>query len=448
MRCFRPSKVSKGLNLSFQAHDPYPPFCFDLCENEEVVRVRCKNGYGADPPRLLQVNHLLTIRAENEMMFDAPRDPSPALRPIAFYLPQYHPTPENDAFWGKGFTEWRNVVQARPRFPGHEQPHIPADLGFYDLRVPEAREAQAELARNAALYGFCYHHYWFCGRRVLHRPLDDMLASGRPDFPFMLSWANENWTRAWDGGAHEVLLAQSYSDADTVAHAHHLAPIFADPRYICIENRPAFAVYNADEIPCPNRWCDLFRETSLKQGLDPYLIRIERYLDKDTRPPKELGFDAALEFQPFSRNFRRWQNTRPDLKAHLGRRIGNRLRRDWQRLQSWKSFDTHHDMKAFVAFDSCQPPPDYTCFPGVCPSWDNSARRPEGQGIIFRGSAPEVFEDWLDAKRRDFRWTGDTNLLFINAWNEWAEGCHLEPCLRHGNNWLKVVLSQAELSRC
>ena len=357
----------------------------------------------------------------------------PPIRAVAFFLPQYHPTPENDAFWGTGFTEWRNVVQARPRFEGHEQPHLPADLGFYDLRVAETRAAQAAMARGAGLHGFSWYHYWFGGRRVLHRPFDAVLADPSYDFPFMLTWANENWTRAWDGGANEVLLAQSYSDADTIAHARHLTPAFADPRYIRVSGRPAFAVYNADELPDPRRWSDLFRDTCAAEGIDPYLIRVERYLDRDTRPPAALGFDAALEFQPFSRNFRRWLSLRPDLKHHLPRRIAHRLRREAGRF---RALDTHYDMEAFVAFDICQDAPDYTLFPGVCPSWDNSARRPKGKGIIFRNSSPALFGDWVTAKSRSFAPEGDENLLFINAWNEWAEGNHLEPCLRHKRGWL------------
>lgn len=371
-------------------------------------------------------------------MFDAAPDPD--LRAIAFYLPQYHPIPENDGFWGPGFTEWRNVVRARARFPGHEQPHLPADLGFYDLRLPEVRAAQAALARDAGLHGFCYYHYWFGGKRLLHRPFDEVLRSGEPDFPFMLCWANENWTRAWDGGARELLLQQTYSDADTVAHARHLAPAFADSRYIRVNGRPAFAVYNADDIPCPERWCALFRKTVAALGVEPYLIRVERYLDRNQSPPTALGFDAALEFQPFSRNFMRWLRTRPDLKAHPARRVGNGLRRAWRRVQPWRHFDRHHDMAAFAAFDARQPAPGYTCFPGVTPSWDNSARRPPGKAIIFHGSQPQLFTDWIGAKRRGFTPPSrDENLLFVNAWNEWAEGCHLEPCLRHGRNWLKAL---------
>lgn len=376
-----------------------------------------------------------------------PHDPAPGLRAIlravAFHLPQYHPTPENDAFWGPGFTEWHNVVRARPRFRGHAQPHLPADLGFYDLRLAETREAQAALARAAGLSGFCYYHYWFAGRRVLHAPVDAILASGRPDFPFMLCWANENWTRAWDGGAREVILAQSYSDDDTAAHARHLAPAFADARYIRVEGRPAFAVYNADDLPDPHRWTDLFRATLLAEGIEPYLIRVERWLDRDTRPPAALGFDAALEFQPFSRSFRRWLGARPDLKAAPGRRIAQALRREAGRF---RDLDTHHDMAAFVAFDKTQAPPPYPHFPGVCPSWDNTARRPKGRGIIFRNTSPALFETWVAAKVRALAHRGDDGLLFVNAWNEWAEGNHLEPCLAQGHGWLEALRAGLDMS--
>ncbi len=376
-------------------------------------------------------------------MLDMPEKPvERSLRSIAFYLPQFHPDPHNDIFWGTGFTEWRNVTQARPRFRGHAQPHLPADLGFYDLRLEEARMAQVELARASGLSGFCYYHYWFSGTRALNRPFDDVLATGKPTFPFMLCWANENWTRVWDGGNNEVLLRQSYSDEDTVAHARHLFPAFADPRYICIDRRPVFAVYNVDELPDPRQWSDLFRKTCQCEGeVNPYLIRVERYLDRDLRVPEDLGFEAALEFQPFSRNFRSWQKTRPDLKANPLRRVANRLR---HQLGSLVDMDTHYDMSAFVDFDIKQGLPSYPHFPGVCPSWDNSARRPDGKAIIFKKSSPNLFSEWIKAKSNAYRPDGDANLLFINAWNEWAEGNHLEPCLRYGNAWLNAVKRNKE----
>ena len=184
-----------------------------------------------------------------------------AKRVIAFYLPQYHPFPENDRWWGAGFTEWRNVVKARPLFRGHYQPHLPADLGFYDLRVPEVRQQQAALAERYGLSGFCYYHYWFNGHRLMQRPVEEMLASGKPDFPFMLCWANENWTRAWDGGEQEVLIRQEYSEEDDRAHIRYLLDeVFRDPRYIRVDGKPVFAVYRSALFPDMRRTIEVWRE--------------------------------------------------------------------------------------------------------------------------------------------------------------------------------------------
>ena len=272
---------------------------------------------------------------------------------------------------------------------------------------------------------------------MLHAPVDAILASGTPDFPFMLCWANENWTRAWDGGDAEVILAQTCSEADTIAHARHLAPALADPRYIRVDGRPVFAVYSTDDLPDPLRWSDLFRETLAGLGLEVYLIRVERWLDRDRRPPAALGFDAALDFQPFSRSFRDWLGSPRPFGTRLRRRLDRELRRLTPR-------DRHHDMRYFVWFDLAQAPPPYPRFPGVCPSWDNSARRPAGRAIIFRNTSPELFGHWLGGKAQAFRPEGDANLVFINAWNEWAEGNHLEPCLRKGTAWLDAIRAVVE----
>jgi lipopolysaccharide biosynthesis protein len=190
------------------------------------------------------------------------------VKPIAIVLPQFHPIPENDLWWGEGFTEWRNVVKAAPRFQGHYQPHLPKHLGFYDMRLRETREAQADMARRHGIYGFCYYHYWFAGRRILERPVEALLESDKPNFPFMLCWANENWTRNWDGGFDQVLLAQHYSTDDFVRHARYLLPFFKDPRYIRVGDRPVFAIYKDDGIEEIDACLSAFRDELRTHGLD------------------------------------------------------------------------------------------------------------------------------------------------------------------------------------
>jgi lipopolysaccharide biosynthesis protein len=173
------------------------------------------------------------------------------IRPLAFLLPQYHPISENDDWWGPVLTEWRHVTQVKPLFPNHYQPHFPADLVSYDLRIPEVRQQQADLAGQYGLGGFCYKHYWFTGKQLLERPVAEILSSGKPDFPFCLCWANENWTRRWDGQEQEMLIAQHYSPADDLAHIQALLPYFHDPRYIRIQNKPLFLVYRSSALPDP-----------------------------------------------------------------------------------------------------------------------------------------------------------------------------------------------------
>ena len=221
-----------------------------------------------------------------------------SIRAIAFYLPQFHPISENDQWWGKGFTEWTNVAKAEPLFPGHYQPHIPADLGFYDLRLPETRQAQADLARESGIYGFCYYHYWFNGKQLLDRPFNEVLASGKPDFPFCLCWANENWTRVWDGKDNNVLIEQKYSEEDDRQHIRALADAFRDERYIRVNGKPLFLVYRATKIPDPRKTTAIWREEAQKLGIgDLYLCRVESFRDERS-DPGEIGFDAAVGFQP------------------------------------------------------------------------------------------------------------------------------------------------------
>ncbi|NCC74358.1 MAG: hypothetical protein EOM06_13330 [Sphingobacteriia bacterium] len=225
---------------------------------------------------------------------------NPKIRPIAIYLPQFHPIPENDEWWGKGFTEWRNVVKAKPRFNGHYQPHLPADLGYYDLRLEETRMAQEALAKQYGIYGFCYYHYWFNGKRLLNEPIDRKMKDPKENLPFMFCWANENWTRAWDGGEQEILIEQKYSHEDDVNHIRALIPYFKDERYIKVDGKPVFIIYKDALFPDIQRTLKIFREEAGKHSLELYLCRFDRDRHTKISNPEQLGFDAAIEFQPLS----------------------------------------------------------------------------------------------------------------------------------------------------
>ncbi len=337
-------------------------------------------------------------------------------RLISFYLPQYHPIPENDEWWGRGFTEWTNVGRAQPLFPGHHQPRVPADLGYYDLRLPEARAAQAALAREYGIHGFCYYHYWFNGRRLLERPFNEVLAAGGPDFPFCLCWANENWTRAWDGLEREVLIQQHYDSADDLAHIRWLAHAFRDPRYIRVHGKPLFLVYRVASLPDPMQTVAVWREEARRLGIgDLFLCAVEsRVGGAQSVPPAQLGFDAAVEFQPDGLYF-----PKPN-----------------KRLNDYGGI---FDYRAVVERMLQKPAADYLRFPCVTPGWDNSARRKENPTIIT-GSTPELYEQWLDAvlQRQTTAKSGE-NLVFVNAWNEWAEGAYLEPDQLSGRAYLEAT---------
>lgn len=355
------------------------------------------------------------------------------LRPIAFYLPQFHPIPENDQNWGPGFTEWNNVVRARPQFPGHEQPHLPADLGFYDLRLPDVMQAQAALAQQYGIHGFCFYHYWFGGRRLLEQPLHQMLRSAQPEQPFCLCWANENWTRTWDGGDHQVLVEQHYSDEDDLAHLRYLLEFFRDPRYIKIDGRPVFLMYRSelhpDIVGATRRW----RDAAIKAGFpDLYLVRVENF--QPLIDPAMHGFDAGVEFSPCKAAAPATFGDRP--------RLLRKLRRVTARLGLHDSVLVRHKLRSMPAVADLaerMPAPSYTRFRCVSPSWDNSARR-ESMATIYVDATPDLFERWTRFMAEYTRRTlpASQQLLFINAWNEWGEGCHLEPCQRHGHAYLQA----------
>jgi lipopolysaccharide biosynthesis protein len=355
----------------------------------------------------------------------------PNLRAIAFYLPQFHPIPENDEWWGKGFTEWTNVTKAKPLVPGHYQPHLPADLGFYDLRLPEARDAQAALARSHGIHGFCYYHYWFNGRRLIERPFNEVLATGSPDLPFCLCWANENWTRAWDGGVRHMLLEQRYDAQDDIAHIQSLIPAFNDPRYIRVQGKPLFLVYRTGLLPDPLATAERWQRAAHAAGIDGlYLVRVESH--GDVIDPRAIGFNAAVEFAPFN----------GCLKQRL---LTDRRHRWLMKLGLFPREAQQHrffDYGAAAKYSVNQPAPPYQRFRCVSPSWDNTARRQAGGATVLLNANPDAYEEWLRQvvlQTRE-RFEPDQRLVFINAWNEWAEGNHLEP----DQKWQRAYLEATQ----
>lgn len=355
-----------------------------------------------------------------------------AAKLIAFYLPQFHPIPENDEWWGAGFTEWTNVSKARANYEGHHQPRLPADLGFYDLRVVEVMEQQAELASRHGIHGFCYYYYWFGGRRLLEMPLERMLETGRPDFPFCLCWANENWTRSWDGADHEVLIAQQHSDEDDTAILRDLIRYFEHPNYIRINGRPLFLVYRSSLLPnirrTIHRWRDLFREES---GNEIYLVLAETFeLSRANHDPKRYGFNASVEFPPFGLN-------RSDYVIDPPGTILN---------PDYSGTGMIFDYRSVVEGELTKKTPPYTRFRCVMPGWDNTARN-QNQPSIFHYTTPQVYQKWLRGAIAETRQRGcseDERLIFINAWNEWGEGAYLEPDQRDGPAYLQATRAALE----
>lgn len=344
-------------------------------------------------------------------------------RVIAYYLPQFHPIPENDEWWGPGFTEWRNVAKAKPFFPGHYQPHIPGDLGFYDLRVPETRLAQAEMARQAGVEAFCYYHYWFAGEQLLERPFDEVLRSGEPDFPFCLCWANHSWTGIWFGAPDRVLKEQTYPGMkDHEEHFNWLLRAFSDDRYITVEGKPIFLVYHPMEVPDIVRVTDFWRELAVRAGLPGlYLIGVSKQHRWD---PHEHGFDASVSerLPPLTRNVS---------DAYRSLQLKSKLLR--------KKLPTVYSYEEVLSRLVPREKPPYQDYPCVIPNWDNSPRSGLN-GLILHDSTPELFRRQLKvALERVAPEAPSERIVFLKAWNEWAEGNYVEPDLKFGHDYLDVL---------
>jgi lipopolysaccharide biosynthesis protein len=352
----------------------------------------------------------------------------PLARLVAFYLPQFHPTPDNDEWWGPGFTEWSNVAAAQPLFRGHQQPRTPGELGFYDLRLPETRAAQAELAAAHGIEAFCYWHYWFHGRRMLDRPFAEVLASGEPDFPFCLAWANESWTRTWMGSG-EVLVEQTYSAEDDRRHGRWLAQAFADPRYLRVDGRPVLLIYRFADLPNAGRTITIFSEEATAAGAgEPMFLGMNGIsFGQDARP---FGFDGTVCFAPqlgLLPGFGR-RGSRP---ANLLRNLRQRLPNASLRLYDYRQH-THELRRRSERLD-------HPLHPTLLIGWDNTARRGRDAIVLLNDTADEVANRLRELIAEVGAKPPAERLIFVNAWNEWAEGNYLEPDLETGRAKLEAV---------
>jgi GT2 family glycosyltransferase/cephalosporin hydroxylase len=360
--------------------------------------------------------------------FEIPREPAlppgdtvTDVKAIAFYLPQFHRIPENDTWWGEGFTEWFNVRRGHPNFEGHYQPHVPSTLGYYDLSEQGVLERQTQLARQAGIHGFCYYYYWFGGQVLLDLPVRRIMETGKPDFPFCICWANENWTRRWDGKESDILIAQRHSPDDDLAFIRKIEPILRLENYIRVEGKPMLLVYRPSLLPDAKATLERWRSYAHKIGLgDLHLVMV--YSFSEQRPAEFYGFDAAVQFPPH-------------LKATpVTPRIPGRSRDFTGFIYDYTEVRTY----ALQQFASA--PSQAKLYPGVMPSWDNTARQLT-RSTIWVNSSPEAYCEWLAEASRLVRTkrSQSDHLVFINAWNEWAEGCHLEPDERYGYAWLNAT---------
>lgn len=353
-------------------------------------------------------------------------------RLIAYYLPQFHPIPENDEWWGKGFTEWTNVAKAKPLFPGHYQPHVPADLGFYDLRVAETRQAQADMAREYGIEGFCYWHYWFGGKRLLEQPFNEVLQSGKPDFPFCLAWANVTWTGIWYGASNRILIEQTYPGReDHIAHFNTLLPAFLDSRYLTVNRKPIFLVLQPTDLAADV--LALWRDLALANGLPGlHFVGIVKN-EKEAALIRHNGFDACTISKTAGRGI-----LRDPIKNFLARSLGEeRAVAFYQRItgQPFYVYD-YRDVKPFFKLDNHLGMEQYPC---VMPNWDNSPRSGVN-GHIWVNSTPDIFRQHLQKAIQQVQGLpSEHQIVIVKSWNEWAEGNTLEPDLKFGRAFLEAV---------
>ena len=350
-------------------------------------------------------------------------------RLIAYYLPQYHPFPENDEWWGKGFTEWTNVARARKLFPGHVQPHIPADLGFYDLRMPEVREEQARLAREAGIEGFCYYEYWFGhGRKLMQRPFEEVVASGRPDFPFCLAWANHSWyKKLWDPrnpGKDELLMEQLYPGVkDYEEHFRYLLPALCDKRYIRVDGKPLYVVYDALHFQDVGNFIASWRRLAAEHGLGDFYFVATDFNSEHRDELLKMGFDATHNVDYIN-------------IYHKSSKLNKAFKTLCRLYLHIPMIYKYREAMKHMVNDDCR---KENVIPVITPNWDHTPRS-GAKGLVFTDARPEYFKqlasravDMVKDKAEEHR------IVFIKSWNEWGEGNYMEPDLQYGHGYLQAL---------
>lgn len=350
------------------------------------------------------------------------------IKPIAFYLPQFHPIPENDMWWGKGFTEWTNVTKARALYPGHYQPRLPADLGFYDLRVDESRCAQADMAKAYGIYGFCYWHYWFAGRQILERPLKEVVSQGRPDFPFCLAWANQSWKGSWHGlSSNKVLIEQNYpGPEDHEKHFYELLPIFEDHRYIEVNGKKLFSIFQPLDIPDVGKFIDQWQELAMKNNLKGFhFVALHMQANWD---PLEFSFSANVQ------GITPWVDNLVPVKQHG--QLQKFIRQFWvpkSDLMRKPKYVSYTDLVEEYPQNKLKS----NHYPIIYCDWDNTPRA-GNDGWLFTDFSVDLFKEMVRKSCIEtLNKPPEEKFIFIKSWNEWAEGNYMEPDRKYGKKILE-----------
>ena len=373
---------------------------------------------------------------------------------IAFYLPQFHNIPENDEWWGDGFTEWVNVKAAKPLFEGHQQPKVPLNDNYYNLLDDNVKIWQAKIAKEHGVYGFCYYHYWFSGKMLLEKPMEQMLKNKAVDIPFCISWANETWTKAWVNDEKKVLILQKYGEKDEwKQHFDYLLPFFKDDRYIKENNKPLFIIYRPEVVECLNEMLDYWNQLAIENGFDGMCFAYQTINMDITNGSDTSRFDYDIEFQPSYARFDMsnqksklavLKKIRRNVAKWFEKKFGIDLLRYTSPMMARKLLHTNGiDYSEAWETILARKPISNKCIPGAFAAWDNTPRHKE-RGWVYTNNTPEIFEKYLEKQIVRARDVYHKDMIFMYAWNEWAEGGYLEPDEEHGDAYLDAIRTALE----